>query len=63
MSEADPLQEAIRQLEYDVEQIKVDISLIQNEELRVIARNLLFEKRNTILNMVSSFYGAPGEER
>lgn len=49
MSDADHFMEPLRQLEFDIEQLKVDISMVMNEELRVFIRSLIFEKQKIIL--------------
>lgn len=63
MSDSNPFEELIRQLEYEVEQIKLDISLITNEEIRVMARNVLFDKRNAILQIYTAYTIPEGGEK
>lgn len=55
MSDANPFLEAIRTLEYDIEQLKVDIGLVQNDEVKTYIRALIFEKQKTILALNKEF--------
>lgn len=61
MSDANPFIDAQRQLEFDIEQLKVDIGLVQGEETRVILRGLIFEKQRTILELWKQ-YGIAKED-
>ena len=61
MSDANPFEEAQRQLEYDIEQLIVDVSLVQGEETRVMIRGMIFEKQRTILELWKQ-YGIPVKE-
>lgn len=47
--------DSIRQLEYDIEQLKVDISLVGNEEVKVYIRALMFEKQKTVLALAKEY--------
>ena len=51
MSDENPLEAQTRQLEHDIEELKIDAGLVQNEELRVHIRALIYEKRTMILAM------------
>ena len=51
MSDENPLEAQVRQLEFDISELKTDAGLVQNEELRVLIRNLIHEKRTMILAM------------
>jgi hypothetical protein len=56
----DPFMDALRQMKSDIRQLEIDIGLIQNEELRVMARGLLFNKQELYLNMIKT-YAMEGE--
>ena len=56
----DPFMDALRQMKSDIRQLEIDIGLIQNEELRVMARGLLFNKQDLYLNMIKT-YAMEGE--
>lgn len=51
----DPFMDAMRQMKSDIRQLEIDIGLIQNEELRVMARGLLFNKQDLYLNMIKTY--------
>lgn len=51
----DPFMDAMRQMKSDIRQLEIDIGLIQNEELRVMARDLLFGKQDLYLHMIKTY--------
>ena len=55
MSDANPYIEAMRQLEFDIEQLKVDAGLVQNDEVRTFIRQRIYEKQRTILAWIKEF--------
>lgn len=47
--------DSIRQLNHDIEELKVDISMVVNEELKVYIRALIFEKQKTVLALMKEY--------
>lgn len=55
MSEENPMEAIIRQLEYDVQEMKADAGLVQNDEIRVHILAMIEEKRKLILAVVKEY--------
>ena len=55
MSEENPMEAIIRQLEYDIQEMKTDAGLVQNDEVRVHILAMIEEKRKLILAVVKEY--------
>ena len=62
MSNENPYEAAMRQLEHDIEELKVDASLVTNMEVFTFIRSLLQEKRKLVLALFKEYGNMNREE-